>query len=234
MDKRTAVRDRRPTTSVVSASTSGWGANPHRLQPGQPARLSPERTSSVGDAAHVSQRVVVTSDLHLGITSARQISAMASTIAAADPALTVLAGDIGEGLDTFQSCLALFALLPGDKAVLAGNHDLWAHAGRSSDALWTQHLPSAAAAGMLWLEKANWAFGNVAVAGSFTWYDYSAAACPRCPPPSSLRTKRASSRTRGISPGTRPIPRWLSVWVRRRAPGWPRSNARPRQSKSWS
>jgi 3',5'-cyclic AMP phosphodiesterase CpdA len=121
-------------------------------------------------------RIVVTSDLHLGITSASTIRKLAAEIAAQEPALTVLAGDIGEGLPQFQECLKLFTDLPGDVAVLIGNHDVWARANYSSQELWERHLPEAVqAAGMLWLEKTIWRHDGTAVVGSLAWYDYSAA-----------------------------------------------------------
>jgi predicted phosphohydrolase len=119
--------------------------------------------------------LVVTSDLHLGITSEATVRALAQRIAAEQPDLTVLAGDLGEGLTNFRRCLALFASLPGQVAVLAGNHDVWATEGVSSLELWEHALPQATRdAGMLWLEERPWCHGALAVAGSLAWYDYSA------------------------------------------------------------
>jgi predicted phosphohydrolase len=127
-------------------------------------------------------RIVVTSDLHLGITSEQVLRGLASDIALEQPDLTVLAGDIGEGLGNFVACLQLFADLPGQVAVLAGNHDLWVRDGHSSEDLWQHHLPEAVrAAGMLWLEDAVWQQDGGAVVGSIAWYDYSAAD-PTLPP----------------------------------------------------
>lgn len=127
-------------------------------------------------------RVVITSDLHLGITTAAEIEALAQRIAAERPDLTVLAGDIGEGLPAFRACLDLFTALPGKVAVLAGNHDLWSRAGELSEDLWRQALPDAAqAAGMLWLEDSVWRSNGLAVTGSIAWYDYTAAD-PTIPP----------------------------------------------------
>lgn len=127
-------------------------------------------------------RIVVTSDLHLGITSAQTLRGLASDIADEQPDLTVLAGDIAEGLGNFAACLKLFAGLPGQVAVLAGNHDLWVRDGHSSDELWERFLPEAVrAAGMLWLEEAVWQHAGIAVAGSIAWYDYSAVD-PTLPP----------------------------------------------------
>jgi len=127
-------------------------------------------------------RIVITSDLHLGITSAAILRTLMSTIAAEEPDLTVLAGDIGEGLPNVVECLKIFAQLPGEVAVLAGNHDVWARANYSSQDLWERHLPETVrAAGMLWLEETVWQHDRIAVAGSLAWYDYSAAD-PTIPP----------------------------------------------------
>jgi hypothetical protein len=125
--------------------------------------------------------IAITSDLHLGITAPKQIEMLAEEIAAAQPDLTILAGDLGAPLGRFRECLALFADVPGARAVLAGNHDVWAHGQRSQD-LWERLLPEATrAAGMLWLEDADWRQDGCAVAGSLAWYDYSAAD-PGLPP----------------------------------------------------
>lgn len=122
-------------------------------------------------------RVVVTSDLHLGITDEDILERHAASIAAERPDLTVLAGDIGEGLERFRGCLELYRNLPGDVAVLAGNHDVWGRMVQHSADLWERALPEATrAAGMLWLEDEIWRQGGLAVAGSIAWYDYSAAA----------------------------------------------------------
>src|SRR5262249_9461701 len=127
-------------------------------------------------------RIVVTSDLHMGITSKATLRTLVNAIAAEGPALTVLAGDIGEGLPNFVECLKLFAQLPGDVAVLVGNHDVWKRANYSSQELWERRLPEAVqAAGMLWLEGTVWQHDGFAVAGSLAWYDYSAAD-PTLPP----------------------------------------------------
>lgn len=120
-------------------------------------------------------RIVVTSDLHLGITSEATLRSLAGGIADEQPALTVLAGDLGEPLANFHSCLRLFADLPGEVAVLAGNHDVWARVGHSSQELWERLLPDAVRGmGMLWLEEGDWRRGDLAVVGSLAWYDYSA------------------------------------------------------------
>lgn len=121
-------------------------------------------------------KIIITSDLHLGITQTSTIRDLVNRIADEEPDLIVLAGDIGEGLPLFRECLKLFAGLPGDIAVLAGNHDVWAQENYSSQKLWEHALPEAVQkAGMLWLEETAWQRDGVAVAGSLAWYDYSAA-----------------------------------------------------------
>lgn len=122
-------------------------------------------------------RVVVTSDLHLGITDERALRAHAAAITAEAPDLTVLAGDIAEGYTCFEQCLSIFGEAPGEVAVLAGNHDVWAREYHTSQDLWARLLPNATRnAHMLWLEDATWMRNNLAVVGSIAWYDYSAAA----------------------------------------------------------
>ncbi|MBF6590779.1 MAG: metallophosphoesterase [Ktedonobacterales bacterium] len=130
-------------------------------------------------------RMIVTSDLHLGITPRETLVALAERIASEDPIFTILAGDIGEGLANFVACLDIFSHLPGEVAVLTGNHDIWAREGHTNEELWGRALPEAVrAAGMLWLEDAVWRSGAVAVVGSLAWYDYSAAdaSLPAYPP----------------------------------------------------
>jgi 3',5'-cyclic AMP phosphodiesterase CpdA len=120
-------------------------------------------------------RIIVTSDLHLGITPPETVRHLADDIAAEGPDLTVIAGDVGERLTNFVACVELFRDVPGEVAVLSGNHDVWARGGHASQDLWERDLPTAVrAAGMLWLEDLIWRSGGVAIVGSLAWYDYSA------------------------------------------------------------
>ena len=127
-------------------------------------------------------RIVITSDLHLGITSADEIAPLIPAIEAEQPDLTIIAGDIGKRLADVRACLDMFAGLPGQIAALAGNHDLWAHDDDHSANLWAQGIPDVVRdAGMLWLEDAVWRRDGLAVAGSIAWYDYTGAD-PSIPP----------------------------------------------------
>ena len=128
-------------------------------------------------------KVVITSDLHLGITTREEIEPLVAAIDAERPDLTVIAGDIGEGETNIRACLALFQGLPGEIVAIGGNHDVWALSepwklgGASSQEMWERALPGAVRdAGMRWLEAEAWRGGSLAVAGSIAWYDYSGAA----------------------------------------------------------
>lgn len=128
-------------------------------------------------------KIVITSDLHLGITTAAEIEPVVAAIAAELPDLTIIAGDIGEGETCIRDCLALFKDMPGGMAALGGNHDVWALAapwklgGPDSQTMWEQVLPGAVRdAGMRWLEAEDWRAGSLAVVGTVAWYDYSGAA----------------------------------------------------------
>src|SRR5487761_2026463 len=141
----------------------------------------PPRPCSERERARMS-RIVITSDLHLGITSADEIAPMIPAIAAEQPDLTIIAGDIGKRLADIHACLDMFAGLPGQVAALAGNHDLWAHDDAHSADLWEQGVPEVVRdAGMLWLEDTVWRRDGLAVAGSIAWYDYTGAD-PSIPP----------------------------------------------------
>jgi calcineurin-like phosphoesterase family protein len=128
-------------------------------------------------------KIVITSDLHLGITKAAEIEPLVGAIVAERPDLTIIAGDIGEGETCIRDCLALFKGLPGEMAALGGNHDVWTLSapwklgGPDSQTMWEQVVPGAVRdAGMRWLEGEDWRAGGLAVAGTIAWYDYSGAA----------------------------------------------------------
>ncbi len=124
-------------------------------------------------------RIVVTSDLHYCAWHQAQVDAFLPQVAALEPDLLVLAGDVAEGPDWFDACLGRFAALGCPRAVIAGNHDVWSRLGKGgpdSRALLEGVLPSLAGRhGFVWLERDSIRIGDVVVAGSLAWYDYSAA-----------------------------------------------------------
>lgn len=126
-------------------------------------------------------RLLVTSDLHYDLrghlTERATIEAMIDRMIDERADAVVLAGDNAHGLDAFAGCVALFRRLGCPVYVLAGNHDVWKDKvrGITSEVLWTRELAAAtAAAGATWLETTTARFGNVGLAGSLAWYDYSA------------------------------------------------------------
>jgi 3',5'-cyclic AMP phosphodiesterase CpdA len=124
-------------------------------------------------------RLVVTSDLHYSPGHRSAVDAFAAEVAALAPDVLVLAGDVAEGPEWFDACLARFAAIGCPRAVVAGNHDVWSRRGKGgpdSRALLDAVLPALAARhGFVWLEGESLRLGDVAVAGSLAWYDYSAA-----------------------------------------------------------
>jgi 3',5'-cyclic AMP phosphodiesterase CpdA len=125
-------------------------------------------------------RLALTADLHWGIRAAGDAATrrLVAHLQADPPDVLVLAGDVGAGRD-FGPCLDLFAHLPGRKALVPGNHDVWVESaderGDSLD-LYDRHLPQLCAAhgfhyldhGPLHLPEAG-----VSLVGSMNWYDYS-------------------------------------------------------------
>jgi 3',5'-cyclic AMP phosphodiesterase CpdA len=124
--------------------------------------------------------IAVTADLHWGH-HARGDAAVMLLVEQLrrEPAdLLLLAGDIGTGAN-FSACLSLFDGLPGVKALVAGNHDIWVlREDRRGDSLavYEQYLPAQAAAhGFHYLDAGPLILSrfDLAVVGSMNWYDYS-------------------------------------------------------------
>jgi hypothetical protein len=121
-------------------------------------------------------KLAITADLHLPITTPERLRELAREIVAFEPAALVVAGDIGESHVYVQRCLELFRQeIPCPIWVLAGNHDLWAHPPYDSKRLWEERVPAIVEeTGCHWLEGSSFQLGDVAVAGTIAWYDYSA------------------------------------------------------------
>jgi 3',5'-cyclic AMP phosphodiesterase CpdA len=125
-------------------------------------------------------RIAVTADLHFGTRHAagqRTTLELAARLAEEPPDLLILAGDVGAG-DDFDRCLELFAGLPGRKALVPGNHDIWVRTddprGDSLD-VYDRHLPAVARNhGFTYLDHEPILFpeSDLGVVGSINWYDY--------------------------------------------------------------
>src|SRR5260370_940530 len=77
-------------------------------------------------AALMPLTLAITADLHWGHRKGAEATQLLSAyLHAHPPDVLLLAGDIGTG-NAFGECLALFADLPCVKALVPGNHDIWA------------------------------------------------------------------------------------------------------------
>jgi 3',5'-cyclic AMP phosphodiesterase CpdA len=122
-------------------------------------------------------KLAVTADLHLPITKPERIARLADEVRSFGPDAFVVAGDLGESYTDFERCLNLLReRVTCPMWILAGNHDVWARPPYDSSRLWLEVLPRlVAGAGCQYLEGTSFRLGDVAVAGSIAWYDYSAA-----------------------------------------------------------
>jgi hypothetical protein len=122
-------------------------------------------------------KLAITSNLHLPITSAEQLTEMAQQMADFSPDAAVLAGDLAESLADLTHCLQLFrAALSCPVWVLPGDHDFWARPPYDSQQLWRELIPAAVRQTQCnWLEGTTFTLGKTAVVGTVAWYDYSSA-----------------------------------------------------------
>jgi Icc-related predicted phosphoesterase len=63
-------------------------------------------------------KIIITADLHYGITGMHEIVQIRHKIAAENPDLVVIAGDIGEGVKRIDECLREFKTLTCPVAVI--------------------------------------------------------------------------------------------------------------------
>jgi predicted phosphohydrolase len=123
-------------------------------------------------------QLAFTADLHWGHggrgdEATRQL---ASFLCERPPDILILAGDIGTG-SYFDDCLHLFADLPGRKALVPGNHDLWVRPDAPRDSLQVYQEDLAESCrrnGFHYLDQGPLVLPEVGLAlvGSINWYDY--------------------------------------------------------------
>jgi len=125
-------------------------------------------------------RIAVTADLHYGhnVRGDEATNLMLELLRAQPADVLLLGGDIGTG-HHFDECLRLFADLPGAKAVVPGNHDVWVNPDdERGDSLtvYEKHLPAICQLhGYRYLDQAPLLLpdAGLAIVGSMNWYDYS-------------------------------------------------------------
>ena len=119
-------------------------------------------------------RLVATTDLHFNHpTSHRLAEDVIQQINRAGGDVLLLAGDtaVADG-KYLEQCLSQFHF-KGPKLFLCGNHELWTTRDDSYK-LFTEELPKRIRAlGWHWLETQPLIAGDVAIAGTIGWYDYS-------------------------------------------------------------
>ena len=121
-------------------------------------------------------RILVTADLHYDIRRSREpAEALAARALAMGGDALVLVGDsAGRDPSPLRECLRLFEGFPGRKLLVAGNHCLWCYPGEESWDRYHTMLPAVAAEeGFEVLDHEAVQLGNVGLAGSVGWYDYS-------------------------------------------------------------
>lgn len=122
-------------------------------------------------------KIAVTGDLHLGITRTRTIKEFAAELAAVQPNVVGIVGDIADGgIAKIIQCLEIFKnQFPSIPIVAcAGNHDLWVHDRVDSPELFRILGAEAHKLGIGWLDTENTYIDDVAIVGSYLHYDYSA------------------------------------------------------------
>jgi 3',5'-cyclic AMP phosphodiesterase CpdA len=124
-------------------------------------------------------RLAITADLHWGHRRGDEATLqLRDFLRDRPPDVLVLAGDVGTA-DYFGDCLALFDELPCRKALVPGNHDIWVEEDDprgDSLQVYRDHLPLVSANhGFHYLDHGPLLLpeGDLALAGSINWYDYS-------------------------------------------------------------
>lgn len=126
-------------------------------------------------------KIAITADLHYGTrhNSGNQSTLKLVEFLQANPHdLILLGGDVGAGED-FARCLAMFADLPGQKALVPGNHDVWVRSfdqRGDSKTLYEEYLPTVCQKyGFHYLDDAPLLLPehDLAIVGLMNWYDYS-------------------------------------------------------------
>ncbi|MEQ8221577.1 MAG: metallophosphoesterase [Candidatus Eremiobacterota bacterium] len=120
-------------------------------------------------------KIIATCDLHYGLKKWGNDSTkeIAGNVINSDADVFIIAGDIGEGLQNFQSCLELFKEFKGYKLIVPGNHDLWCKEGQSFQ-IYSEILKEICESnGFHYLDTGPFVMDNIGFVGNIGWYDYS-------------------------------------------------------------
>lgn len=120
-------------------------------------------------------RIIATSDLHYNIARGKApTEQIARDINHAGGDVLLLLGDLaGTDLTILERAFALFDSFPGRRVFVPGNHELWAPPGGDSLHRYERELPDLCSRhGVHYLDQAPLVLGDVAIAGTMGWYDY--------------------------------------------------------------
>jgi predicted phosphohydrolase len=119
-------------------------------------------------------RLLATTDLHFNHPASHRLAEdLIQQIDRTGGDVLLLAGDtaVADG-KYLEQCLSQFRFA-GPKLFLCGNHELWTNRDDSYQ-LFTEELPARIQSlGWHWLETQPLVIGNIAIAGTIGWYDYS-------------------------------------------------------------
>ncbi len=126
-------------------------------------------------------KIAFTSDIHYDISPRnRDFTAhLAAALERLRPDVFVIAGDLSPEPKGLEDALSLFAELPCEKVMVAGNHDLWvsrnaARKGRDSWHKYTSLIPEICRRhGFLHLATDPVVIDGIGFVGSVGWYDFS-------------------------------------------------------------
>ncbi len=121
-------------------------------------------------------RILASADLHYNIARSREPAEELARRACrlGGDALLLLGDSAGAHYEPLRQCLGLFEGFAGRKLLVPGNHCLWCLTGENSLDRYERTLPALAAeCGFEMLDQAPQLLGEVGIAGSIGWYDYS-------------------------------------------------------------
>lgn len=119
-------------------------------------------------------RLAVTAHLTWSSETSRSFEQTIERIRMAGPDCLLVLGPTARGRSDFAQALERLASLSCEVGVVAGPQDLYVEPPEHSYKRFTDELPAQCAEyGIAWLETENLVIGNLGIAGTLAWYDYS-------------------------------------------------------------
>jgi predicted phosphodiesterase len=120
-------------------------------------------------------RIAAVSDIHFPMVGKRRLQQFAAACEQHEPDVLVLAGDLTAfSLADFGRVLRELCRVAEVRLAVAGNHDIWTHAGRQTLRRYTHGIPALCERfGFQLLDSGPVLVGDVGFVGCLGWYDYS-------------------------------------------------------------